>query len=57
MRRWVLTNVNGMMRVFLTNLAESECDFRFLKTQMLAAVSENGRVWVPRDEAVRFFAR
>lgn len=56
-RRGVLANDKGVMRVFLTNLPEEEGQFQFLKTQLLAAVSENGRVWMTRNEAVRAFAR
>ena len=32
-------------------------DMEFLKEQFLAAVSEHGRVWMDREEAIRAFAR
>ena len=54
-RRGVLINNSGALSVFQSNVAGYDMDF--LKTQFLAAVSEHGRVWMEREDAIRAFSR
>ena len=54
-RRGVLINHSGVLSVFKSNIAGY--DMEFLKTQFLAAVSEHGRVWMEREDAIRAFSR
>ncbi|MGL4400849.1 MAG: restriction endonuclease subunit S, partial [Luteolibacter sp.] len=54
-RRQVLLNGGSTYSVNRAGIADFDMDF--LKTQFLAAVSEQGRVWTDRDDAIRAFAR
>jgi type I restriction enzyme S subunit len=56
-RRSVLFNDGDQLRVNPASLAQMAAEDReFLKTQFLAALSQNGRVWVERDDAPRLLA-
>jgi hypothetical protein len=54
-RRWVLINYSGVLSVYQNNIAEY--NRKHLKSQLLAAVSEHGRVWMEREDAIRAFSR
>ena len=54
-RRGVVLEQDGRYRV--DHLTLSDWDRDFLKTQLLASLSDHGRVWIERDEAIRHFAR
>lgn len=54
-RRQVLLNGGGTLSVNRAGVADYDMDF--LKTQFLAAISEQGRVWTDREDAIRAFAR
>ncbi len=54
-RRQVLASEGGQLRSGAASIADYEMDF--LKSQFLAAISEGGRAWTTRDDAIRAFAR
>ena len=54
-KRQVLLNGGSTLSVNRASVADYDKDF--LKTQFLAALSEQGRVWTDRNEAIRAFAR
>ncbi len=54
-KRQVIFNERGQFSTGWSRVTDYEKDF--LKTQFLAAISENGRVWMEREEAIRAFAR
>lgn len=54
-RRQVLLNGGNIYSVNRAGIAD--LDMEFLKTQFLAAISEQGRVWTTREDATRAFAR
>ena len=54
-RRQVLSNQNDELSICWSSIADF--DRGFLKDQFLASISQNGRVWTDREEAIRTFAR
>lgn len=57
-RRCVLLNEGSELRVNRASIAEMEEDDReFMKEQFLAAISQEGRVWIEREDAARLYAQ
>lgn len=54
-RRGILQNQNTRLSLLCRSIEDYERDF--LKELFLAAISQNGRVWLERQEAIRLFAR
>ncbi|MCX6854116.1 MAG: hypothetical protein NTV80_04330 [Verrucomicrobia bacterium] len=54
-RRGILQNEGGQLSLLCRSIEGYERGF--LKEQFLAAINQNGRVWIERDEATRLFAR
>ncbi|MEO5716003.1 MAG: N-6 DNA methylase [Luteolibacter sp.] len=54
-KRQVIFNERGQFSTGWSSVTDYEKDF--LKTQFLAAISEQGRVWTTREDAIRTFAR
>ena len=54
-KRQVIFNERGQFSTGWSSVTDYEKDF--LKTQFLAAISEQGRVWTTREDSIRTFAR
>lgn len=54
-RRGILHNQGGSLTLLCRSIEDYERDF--LKELFLAAISQNGRVWLERDDAIRLFTR
>jgi hypothetical protein len=54
-RRGILQEERGQLHIDRTPIDQWERTF--LKTQFLAVINQNGRIWLERDEAIRHFAR
>ena len=54
-KRQVIFNERGQFSTGWSSVTDYEKDF--LKTQFLAAISAQGRVWTTREDAIRTFAR
>jgi hypothetical protein len=54
-RRGILNEKAGQLHIDRTPI--NQWDRTFLKTQFLAVINQNGRIWLKRDEAIRHFAR
>jgi hypothetical protein len=54
-RRGILQEKRGQLHIDRTPV--DQWDRTFLKTQFLAVINQNGRIWLERDEAIRQFSR
>ncbi|MCX6849019.1 MAG: N-6 DNA methylase [Verrucomicrobia bacterium] len=54
-RRGILQNEGGELSLLCRSIEDYERGF--LKELFLAAINQNGKVWLERDEAIRLFAR
>lgn len=54
-RRGILQNEGGQLSLHCRGI--NDYDRAFLKELFLAAINQNGKVWLERDEAIRLFAR
>ncbi len=50
-RRGILQNTGGKLSIHCQTIKDYERGF--LKEQLLAAINQNGRVWIERDEAMK----